>query len=81
MPPKTMVLLPCAPFFSEGEIIFALLLAFLQCTLLLWPVAVRLARMRNAERGMSQALAELVELNRPQEDPYDKPVKRFRQLA
>jgi hypothetical protein len=73
--------LPCAVFFRAGRVLAGIGVLLMQLSLVLWPVASRMARGLNEQSGVERLLAELSERHRLPADPYAKPQKRFRQAA
>ncbi len=81
MTSKSYVWLPCAVFFSAGLMTFGVLTLLMQCSLVFWPLASRMARLVGEKSGVERMLAELSETHRVKVDPYARPSKRFRQVA
>jgi hypothetical protein len=78
---KSIEILPCVAFFSEGRFIAGIIALVMQLTIVLWPFASRWAREMNERSGVERLLAELSEAHRIPSDPYGMPAKRFRQMA
>ncbi|MDE8347000.1 MAG: hypothetical protein POH28_12645 [Acidocella sp.] len=72
---------PCATFFASGQLLTAVVVLLMQLTVLLWPMASRMAKELDERHGVERLLAQLSETHRAPSDPYAMPMKKFRQLA
>jgi hypothetical protein len=75
---KTEFLLPCAAFFSDGQIKFGFMALLMQLSLVYWPAAVRWSRRSHEQLGVQQMLAAFSIAYQVPSDPYAAPKKRFR---
>jgi hypothetical protein len=78
---KLAKIFPCVAFFADGKPFAGVTALFMQCTLVLWPVAARWAFVSQERSGIERLLEELSETNRLAVDPYGTVPKKFRQLA
>ncbi len=78
---KSTDMLPCVTFFSTGRIVFGIMAAFMQLSLVFWPQAAAWARRYQEVDGVDRLLVEFADAHRVPVDPYAVPQKRFRQAA
>jgi hypothetical protein len=75
---KSHVWLPCAAFFSDGQLWFGILALLMQLSLVYWPAAVRWSRRSQEQVGVEKLLAEFSTAYKVPSDPYAAPKKTFR---
>jgi hypothetical protein len=71
---------PAGRFFVDGRIAVAVVLLFLQATLIFWPLAVSIARRQVARLSVERLLTQLADAHRPS-GHADLPMKSFRKAA
>jgi hypothetical protein len=75
---KSEILLPCASFFSNGQLWFGVVALAMQLSVVYWPAAVRWAWRAQEQSGVEQLLAEFSTAYHVPADPYAAPAKTFR---
>jgi hypothetical protein len=79
---KVNVLLPCATFFAAGKGLAGAIALLMQASVVLWPVAYRMARQLNEADAVDRKLSELSSTYKlPNHAIFAAPSKRFRQAA
>jgi len=79
---KVNFLLPCATFFAAGRGFAGAGLLLMQASIILWPVAYRMARQLNEANAVDMKLNELSSTYKlPNHVRFATPSKRFRQVA
>ncbi len=82
MPIKVNAMMPCVTFFSAGKPGAGLATLGMQASLVLWPMAYRMAREFNESSAVDEMLSQLsVTYQLPAHVVMDRPSKRFRQTA
>ena len=75
------VVLPFVSFFEKVRILLGVVALLMQMTIVLWPLAARMARDTDERFSVEKLLDELSDTHRAPAEPFTRAPRKFRQLA